>query len=83
MRKGSPSDIARKQRLAVEMREMIREAAAGMEAAGMAHVVHIPHEHVERRRIWAGVPDRRSLTGRLLGDPIPERSALRYMEAAE
>jgi hypothetical protein len=78
--KDSPERIKRR---AAAMREMIREAQIGFEAAGMAHVVHIPHEHVERRRIWAGLPDRRSLTGRLLGDPIPERSALRYMEAAE
>lgn len=68
---------------AAQTRAMIREAAAGMEAAGMTHVVHIPHELVESRRLWDGVPDRRSLTGRLLGDPLPERSALRFMEAAE
>lgn len=80
MSKDSPQRVKRR---AEERRQMIREAAIGMEAADMVHVVHIPIEQVERRRIWVGIPDRRSLTGRLLGDPIPERSALRYMEAAE
>lgn len=60
----------------LEIREMIREAAAGMAAAGMVSGQTIPWDHVLSRMIWAEFPDRRSLTGRLLGDPIPERSAL-------
>lgn len=79
-KKNSKAFLAKR---SAEMRAMIREAAEGFEAAGMAHVVHIPQELVESRRLWDGIPDRRSLTGRLLGDPIPERSALRFMEAAE
>lgn len=78
--KDSPERIKRR---TIARAEMFREYAEGMAAAEMDYVHTFPHEHVERRRIWAGVPDRRSLTGRLLGDPLPERSALRYMEAAE
>lgn len=72
----SPSDIRRIFRRAAEIKEMRREAAAGMKAAGMDDHATIPWQHVQRRRIWASYPDRRSLTGRMLGDPIFERSAL-------
>lgn len=80
MSKDSPARIKRR---ALARAEMFREYAEGMAAAEMDYVQTFPHDHVERRRIWTTVPDRRSLTGRLLGDPIPERSALRFMEAAE
>jgi hypothetical protein len=72
MRQGADRYRARN----LEMREMIREAAAGMAAAGMGSGQTIPWDHVLSRMIWANVPDRRSLTGRIMGDPIPERSAL-------
>jgi hypothetical protein len=79
------SDADRYRRRNIEMRQMIREAAEGMAAVGMDKVNSLPWKHVVSRMIWSGFPDRRSLTGRLMGDPIPERSALgqTWKEAAE
>lgn len=78
MRTGAArqAEIDRYKRRSAEMREMIREAAENMALVGMVSGATIPWEHVERRRIWDGYPDTRSLTGRIMGDPIPERSAL-------
>ncbi|WP_019170684.1 hypothetical protein [Pseudaminobacter salicylatoxidans] len=70
------ADLDRYRRKSAEMRQMIREAAEGMAVVGMDKVNTIPWEHVVSRMIWYNLPDRRSLTGKLLGDPIPERSAL-------
>jgi hypothetical protein len=78
MRTGAArqAELERRRRNSAEMREMIREAAEGMAIVGMGSGATIPWEHIESRRIWADVPDSRSLTGRIMGDPIPERSAL-------
>lgn len=70
------SDPERARRRSAELREMIREVAENMALVGMDRVTSIPPEHVERRRIWDRFPDRRTLTGIIMGDPIPERSAL-------
>lgn len=70
------AELDRSRRKSAEMREMIREAAEGMALVGMDKVLPIPLEHIEARRIWDGYPDTRSLTGRIMGDPIYERSAL-------
>jgi hypothetical protein len=70
------SDPERARRRSAELREMIREVAENMALVGMDRVTGIPPEHIERRRIWDRFSDRRSLTGIILGDPIPERSAL-------
>lgn len=73
MRKRSPEAIKRNAEI---LREMLHEATIGLEAAGMTYVVSYPREHIEQRRLWDAYDDTRSLTGRLMGDPIPERSAL-------
>lgn len=70
------SDPERARRRSAELREMIREVAENMALVGMDRVTSIPPEHIERRRIWDRFPDRRTLTGIIMGDPIPERSAL-------
>jgi hypothetical protein len=76
-----------KVRKSLEIRAMIREASENMKAAGVHLDVYdrVPPEQVAARRIWDSFSDRRTLTGRLLGDPIPERSAWweKRMEAAE
>lgn len=72
-RKPDPERARRRSR---ELREMIREAVENMALVGMDRTVSIPPEHIERRRIWDRFPDRRTLTGIIMGDPIPERSAL-------
>lgn len=60
-----------------ELREMLLEAASGRAAAGFAEDFDpIPWWHIVARRIWDQFPDRRTLTGYLMGDPIYERSAL-------
>lgn len=61
----------------------MREYARNLEAAELDLYQRVPDEHVEARRIWADIEDRRSLTARLMGDPPIERSALRFREAAE
>ncbi|MFC3208123.1 hypothetical protein [Aquamicrobium soli] len=73
------AELDRSRRKSAEMREMIREAAEGMALVGMGSGATIPWQHIESRRIWDGYPDNRSLTGRIMGDPIYERSALAGM----
>lgn len=80
---------AHRERRSIEMRAMIREAAEGMAAVNFEADLYarIPVAHVIARRIWDRFPDTRTLTGRLLGDPIIQRSAwwsrTQSMEAAE
>lgn len=84
--RGSIKEKAYRSQRSREMREIIREAAEGMACVGMDKVITIPLAHIRARRIWDVYGDRRSITGRILGDPIPERSAWwprRHMEAAE
>jgi hypothetical protein len=60
------------------MREMLAEAMHGFACAGMGYDNRdgITRELVEARRLYADMPDTRSLTGRLMNDPLPQRSAL-------
>lgn len=68
-------EVERLRRRRCEERVLMREASAGKDAAGLDKD-RIPIEHIRARRLWHDVPDQRSLTGQILGDPIPERSAL-------
>lgn len=70
-------------RARAEHSEIMKEYSAALEAVGMGSqsAPGYPREHIEARRLWQGSPDTRSLTGVILGDPIPARSALAHQKS--
>ena len=55
---------------------MARLDPVGMKHAGIQSQGMIPPEEIEALRIWDKAPDTRTITGYIMGDPIPARSAL-------
>jgi hypothetical protein len=77
-------DRARKRRENAKISARVAAARKGRFATGHTHIGEVPRsaDH-EPRLAYVPPPEKRSLTGELMGDPPPSRSALARRQAGQ